>query len=179
MKICIYGASNNNIDKVYLDGAFELGKIIGERGHSIVFGGGQNGMMGACARGVHENGGSILGIAPKFFDLPGVLYEDCTNFIFTETMSERKHLLETNSDAFVILPGGNGTMDEFFETYTLKTLGILGKPIVIFNINGYYDPLLEMIKKSDKEGFLRPNSLELFRTFTDPLEMIEYLENDI
>lgn len=92
MNICIYGASSAELKKIYYEKTEELGQLMGKRGHGLVFGGGKDGLMGAAARGVDREKGYILGIAPRFFDQPGVLYEHCTEFIFTENMRERKHL---------------------------------------------------------------------------------------
>ena len=93
MNICIYGASSAELEQIYYDKTEELGKMMAKRGHGLVFGGGATGMMGAAARGVDSEDGYILGIAPRFFDKPGVLYENCSEFIFTETMRERKNSL--------------------------------------------------------------------------------------
>jgi uncharacterized protein (TIGR00730 family) len=123
MDICIYGASSANLEKTYYEGAEALGLEIARRGWGLVFGGGANGLMGACARGVSAGGGRILGIAPRFFDEPGILYDKCTDFVFTETMRERKQAMEDRSDAVVVLPGGIGTYEEFFEMLTLRQLG--------------------------------------------------------
>ena len=115
MNICIYGASSAELEQIYYEKTEELGRMMSKRGHGLVFGGGTTGMMGAGARGVDAEGGYILGIAPRFFDKPGVLYENCSEFIFTETMRERKKLLEERSDATIVTPGGIGTYEEFFE----------------------------------------------------------------
>lgn len=120
MNICIYGASSAQLEQIYYDKTEELGKMMAKRGHGLVFGGGATGMMGSAARGVDVEGGYILGIAPRFFDKPGVLYQNCSEFIFTDTMRERKKLLEERSDATIVTPGGIGTYEEFFEILTLK-----------------------------------------------------------
>ena len=127
MNICIYGASSAELKKIYYEKTEELGQLMGKRGHGLVFGGGKEGLMGAAARGVDREKGYILGIAPRFFDQPGVLYEHCTEFIFTENMRERKHLLESRSDATIVVPGGIGTYEEFFEILTLKSLEAFAK----------------------------------------------------
>ena len=103
--------------------------------------------MGAAARGVAAENGYILGIAPRFFDQPGVLYEKCTEFIFTENMRERKKLLEEKSDATIVAPGGIGTYEEFFEIFTLKSLKRIDRPIVLYNIDGYYDKMKALLEK--------------------------------
>ena len=109
MNICVYGASGDRLDQAYFDAAFELGALLGQRGHSLIFGGGAGGLMGACARGASSAGADIVGVAPRFFDEPGVLYDGCTRFVFTETMRERKGIMEEQAEAFIALPGGIGT----------------------------------------------------------------------
>ena len=145
MNICVYGASSALLKNIYYEKTEELGRAMGKRGHGLVFGGGATGMMGAAARGVAAENGYILGIAPRFFDQPGVLYEKCTEFIFTENMRERKKLLEEKSDATIVAPGGIGTYEEFFEILTLKSLHRLDRPIVLYNINGYYDRMKALL----------------------------------
>ena len=115
MKICIYGASGDELAQEYFDAAQSLGRLIAEGGHSLVFGGGSRGLMGACARGALSRGGEIVGVAPRFFDEPGILFPGCSRFVFTETMRERKAVMEDLADAFVVLPGGIGTFEEFWK----------------------------------------------------------------
>jgi uncharacterized protein (TIGR00730 family) len=113
----------------------ELGRVLAQKGYTLVFGGGAQGLMGAAARGFKEMNGRIIGIAPTFFmNVDGVLYDQCSQFIYTETMRERKQLMEEHSDAFLVTPGGIGTFEEFFEILTLKQLGRHTKPILIYNI---------------------------------------------
>ena len=177
MKICVYGASSNYIDKIHLEQVELLGRKMAERGHSLVFGGGANGCMGASARGAHKNNGEIIGIAPTFFDVDGILFQHCTKLVGTETMRERKQLLEEYSDAFIIAPGGVGTLDEFFEILTLKQLARHKKAMAIFNVNGYYDELLKFLDTMVKGNFALPDTLKLFEVFTDVDKMLDYLEN--
>ena len=108
----------------------------------------------AAARGAHRHGGRLVGVAPRFFDRPGILYPDCTELILTETMDERKALMETRADGFVVLPGGIGTLDEFFEVFTLQNLGKLEKPVAVFDIGGYYELLLSFLDAMTAQGFL-------------------------
>lgn len=176
MNICVYGASSELIDKAYLDGAYKLACEMSRRGHTLIYGGGANGVMGATARGMSDNGGSIVGIAPRFFLVDGALYDNCTEFIYTDTMRERKKLLEERSDAFVIAPGGIGTFDEFFEILTLKQLGRHNKPIAVLNTSGYYDDMLNLLAKTAKEKFMTEKSLNLFRSFDDEVQMLDYIE---
>lgn len=177
MNICIYGASSDAIDPVYLRRVEVLGETLAKRGHGLVFGAGARGVMGAAARGFHKEGGPIKGVAPTFFNVDGVLFEHCTEFVPTETMRERKQIMEDSADAFVIGPGGIGTFEEFFEILTLKQLGRHAKPIAIYNINGYYDAMLAMLTKSAEENFMRKLTLDLYKVFEDDDKMIDYLEN--
>ncbi len=177
MNICLYGASSNQINKDYIRKTELLGEVIGKRGHSLVFGGGGKGLMGAAARGVYSQNGTIIGIAPSFFNVDGVLFQNCTEFIYTETMRERKQLLEQKADAFVAAPGGIGTFDELFEIFTLRQLGQHNKPIAIYNINGYYDNLLELLNTAVKQGFMTEEAMRLVPAFSDAEQLVEYFEN--
>ena len=178
MKIAVYGAASNSIDSIYLESVEELGRKIALNGHSLVFGGGSTGLMGAAARGVHEMNGFILGIAPTFFkSVDGALYEHCNEIIYTDSMRERKFLLEEHADAFIITPGGVGTFEEFFEAFTLKQLGLHHKPMIIYNINGYYNTMKLMIEEAIEKKFMSESNKELV-IFLDTIEEIfEYLNN--
>lgn len=178
MRICVYGASSNEIDAAYLQAGELLGEAMAKRGHGLVFGGGQKGMMGATARGMTRFGGEIIGVAPRFFNVEGVLYQDCTEFVFTETMRERKAIMEERSDAFVMSPGGIGTFEEFFEILTLRQLGRHNKPIAVLNTKNYYGPLHEMLEQAIEQGFMRPECRGLCAFFEDPEQLLDYLEND-
>jgi uncharacterized protein (TIGR00730 family) len=153
MELCLFGAASDAVPQVYITEIESLGEALAARGHSLLFGGGSTGMMGAAARGVHRLGGRIVGVAPSFFDRPGVLSELCDERIITQTMDERKAILEERADAFIVAPGGIGTLDEFFEVLTLKQLGRHQKPIIIYNVRGYYTPLLELMEQSIREHF--------------------------
>ena len=176
MNICLYGASSSAIAKSYINPTEELGAKIAERGHTLIYGGGAAGLMGAAARGAYSQGGKIIGIVPSFLNVDGILFDNCDEMIFTETMRERKQLLEEKSDAFIVTPGGVGTFDEFFEILTLKQLGRHSKPIAVFNINGYFDNLIEQLKNAVRKQFMNPESFELC-FFTDNADkLINYLE---
>lgn len=177
-KICVYGASSTTIDKSYILAGEELGRSIAKHGFGIVFGGGANGLMGAVARGVHETpGAEIVGIAPSFFNVDGVLYSECTDFIYPETMRERKRIMEETAEAFIVTPGGVGTFDEFFEILTLKQLGRHNKPIGILNTNGYYDHLSAFLQNGIDENFLTENCKKMYCVSADPEELLDYIEN--
>ena len=177
MKICVFGASSRDLEQGYFDEAFALGAELARRGHTIVFGGGASGLMGATARGAKSRGGRLIGIAPKFFDEPGILDKDCDEMIFTETMSERKKAMEDMSEAFITLPGGIGTFEEFFEALTLKQLGRHAKAMAVLNTLGYYDALEAMVQRAMDERFLTADGKDLYAMFTDVGELVSYVEN--
>lgn len=177
MKICVFGASSRDLEQGYFDEAFALGAELARRGHTIVFGGGASGLMGATARGAKSQGGRLIGIAPKFFDEPGILDKDCDEMIFTETMSERKKAMEDMSEAFITLPGGIGTFEEFFEALTLKQLGRHAKAMAVLNTLGYYDALEAMVQRAVDEHFLTADGKDLYAMFTDVGELVSYVEN--
>lgn len=176
MNICLYGASSTELDKSFITATEQLGEKLGLKGHNLVYGGGANGLMGAAARGVRKGGGKVIGVAPSFFQVDGVLFEDCAEFIYTETMRERKQIMEHRAEAFVMVPGGIGTFDEFFEIITLKQLGRHNKPVAIFNINGYYDSLVAMLENAVKYKFMTDISRDLAPVFEDAESLIKYLE---
>ncbi len=178
MNICIYGSANEDIDISFRDAGFKLGEAIAAQGHTLIFGGGASGMMGAVARGVKKNSGKVIGISPEFFNVDGILFDDCTEMIYTADMRSRKEKLEDMADAFIVTPGGIGTMDEFFETISLKQLKIMEKPLIIFNVNGFYDNLIALLKNSADLHFLARDDLNLYYVSDDPEKIIEYLNRN-
>lgn len=176
MVICLYGASSQNIHPDYTAGVEAFGREIGRRGHTLLFGGGDKGLMGAAARGVKAEKGRVIGVAPRFFDADGVLYPHCDEFVYTDTMRQRKQILEDRADAFAAVPGGIGTFDELFEILTLKQLGRHAKPVALLNLRGYYDPLLDLLERAIREGFLKEECRDLWAAFSDGAALLDYLE---
>ena len=131
--------------------------------------------MGACARGVHSAGGGIIGIAPRFFDEPGILYDKCSRMIFTETMRERKQAMQDNSDACIVLPGGIGTLEEFFELLTLKQLGRDDRAIVLLNTLGAHNAMISMLNELAERRFMSKNCLTLYSVAETPRQATEQL----
>lgn len=178
MRICVYGAASPTIDPEYIRKVEILGLELAKRGHGLVFGGGGNGLMGAAARGFRDGGGHIIGVIPKFFDEENVeeICDYCNELIQPDTMRQRKQIMEDNADAFVVVPGGIGTFEEFFEILTLKQLCRHNKPIVLYNIRGYYDELNQMMDAAMAKNFVRGNCADLYLTTDDPEELIRYIE---
>lgn len=187
MNICIYGASSDAIAASYKEAAWKLGQKLGEASFGMVFGGGATGLMGAAARGLRsvkeeydssgKRGHILIGVAPRFFDRPGVLYEDCTEMIWTETMRERKQTMEELSDAFVVLPGGIGTFEEFFEILTLRQLKRHDKPIILYNINGYYNQIRRLLEQATEEHFMADHQPALCSFAETAEEIVKKLQD--
>ncbi len=178
MKICVFGAASPKIDDLYIEKVEELGREMVKRGHSLVFGGGNNGLMGAAARGVLMEGGYIEGVIPSFFENEEIeaVFPHCDNIFETKTMRERKQMMEEMSNAFIIVPGGIGTFEEFFEIMTLRQLCRHNKPIALYNINGYYNELNAMMKAAVEKGFVRSAMEELYLTTDSLEELFKFLE---
>ncbi len=176
MNICVYGAASNLIDKSFIEASENLGYKMAQRGHALVYGAGAQGVMGGTARGVERGGGKIIGIAPSFFNVDGMIFENCTELVRTETMRSRKELMEKRSDAFIMAPGGIGTFDEFFEMLTLKQLSRHTKAMAIYNVNGYFDDFINFIRHAMDENFIKKECEELYRVFDNIDEMLDYIE---
>lgn len=181
MNICVFGAASSEIDDKYIKAVEIMGESLAKAGHNLVFGAGGQGLMGAAARGFKKGKANITGIIPEFFKDADIeaIYEHCDELIYTDTMRERKAKMEDMADAFIIVPGGIGTFEEFFEVLTLKQLGRHKKTIAIYNIDGYYDAMEAMLERSVNEHFIRENCQLLYSCFSDLQSMIDYLEADI
>lgn len=171
----MFGASSETLAQEYYDAAWRLGCCMAAGGHTLVFGGGAHGLMGAAARGISGAGGELIGIAPKFFDEPGILFEQCTRLILTDSISHRKAAMEDAAEAFIIAPGGIGTLEEFFEVLTLKQLGRHSKPMALLNTLNYFDPFISAMKLSADGGFMAKGGLELFGVCGGPEEALKYV----
>mgnify|MGYP001067407205 CR=1 FL=1 len=179
MKICIFGAASAHIDNTYITAVETLGEKLAKRGHSLVFGAGATGLMGAAARGFKKGGGFVHGVIPKFFgeEQVEVIYDDCDKMTYTDSMAERKKVMEDEADAFIIAPGGIGTFEEFFEVLTLKQLGRHSKAIVMYNILNYYDELEKLMSTVAERKFITFKCNEIYDCLSDVDEIIGYIEN--
>lgn len=177
MNIGLFGSARNSVPQIYIAETEQLGKAMARRGHGLVFGGGSAGLMGAAARGMQALGGRIISVAPEFFQRPGVLVEGPAEEIITDTMSRRKEIIIDRSDAFVAVPGGIGTLDEFFEVFTLLSLKQHAKPVALYNIAGFFDGLLAYLGKLAQEDFLFPGLMDQLGVFESPETVLDYLEH--
>ena len=175
MNITLYGASSDRMDAKYKQAVFSLGEIIAENGHTLVYGAGRAGLMAAAAAGVRAHGGRLIGVTTDFmyeFEPP---YDGCDELIYAKTMSERKDVMESLSDAFVIVPGGVGTFDEFFQVLTLRLLKRHDKPVILFDPYGFWDGLLDEMHKMCDSGFIAGRTFSVFDVCRTPQEVIEKL----
>lgn len=179
MRICVFGAASNEIDLKYVDAVENLCRKLAERGHSLVFGAGANGLMGAAARGMKAGGANIIGVIPGFFRDETIeqIYGECDELIFTETMQERKKKMEDLADAFIVVPGGIGTFEEMFEVLTLKQLGRHQKPIIFYNLSCYFDNLMKFMRHCSDEGFIRKNCHKLYNVSEIDEEIFDFVEH--
>ena len=178
MNICVFGAARDELDPGFFALGEALGEAMGRRGHTLIFGGGVHGLMGAAARGCARTGGGIVSVAPRFFDTPGILWKEGAELVLTDTLAERKGIMVGRSDAFLALPGGLGTFDEFFEVLTMRNLGRHGKPIALLDYEDYWAPAAALICNAVDKGFAGPGALSLFAIFTEAEACLDYLETE-
>src|SRR3989339_409809 len=154
LSVCVFCASSDNLPKIYLNSARELGAGLADRKIRLVYGGGNNGLMGVISKEIHEKKGFITGVIPKFLQDMGYAYSDADEMIVTEDMRARKTVMESLSDGFICLAGGFGTLEEILEIITLKSLDVLDKPIVFLNTGHYFNGLFEQFEKAYSERFI-------------------------
>lgn len=171
--ITVYCASSDNIDKTYFEAAYALGREIASQGLPVINGGGKMGLMAATTDGALDCGGEAIGVIPQFMVDAGRNYARLTHTIITKDMRERKQKLASLAAGVVALPGGVGTLEELTEMMTERKLGLYHGKVVILNINGYYDPLLQMLQRSKEEGFTYgPDSWEVASTPQEAVALI-------
>ncbi|MBK9015957.1 MAG: TIGR00730 family Rossman fold protein [Saprospiraceae bacterium] len=171
--ISVFCGSNKGFDPAYAAAAVEIGQTFAKRKIRTVYGAGNVGLMGILADAALENGGEVLGIIPDFLKKKEVCHTGLTELIVTRTMHERKQIMADQSDGFIILPGGFGTLDEFFEILTWRQLRLHSKPIGIFDVGGFYQHLLAHVRQMWEKGFLRDANLALFTVANNLPELLE------
>ncbi|HYC71721.1 MAG TPA: TIGR00730 family Rossman fold protein [Opitutaceae bacterium] len=175
--LCVYCASSDRLDPKYADAAQRIGAEVARRGWTLVYGGGKTGLMGAVARGAKGAGGTVVGVIPEFMKAKELAFDEADELITVLTMRERKMLMETRADAFLALPGGWGTLEEIMEILTLKQVDVLQKPVVLFNQDGYYDPLLEFFERMVGEKFMRDSIRRQYAVAPTVHDIFAQLEN--
>ncbi len=160
--VCVFCGSREGNDSRYADAARDLGRALASRGIRLVFGAGSIGLMGIVADAAAEAGGEVAGVIPEFLERLEVGRTDCDEFIVTDSMHSRKQRMFEMSDAFISLPGGLGTLDETFEIITWRQLNLHDKPIIIWDVAGYWKPLAQLVENTIENGFSAPANRNLF-----------------
>lgn len=173
--VCVYSASSTKIASIYFEIAEELGHLLARKGINLINGAGSSGLMGTISNAALQAGGIVTGVIPRFMVEQRWHHQGLTHLVETETMHERKQLMAEMSDGVIALPGGCGTLEELLEIITWKQLGIYLKPIVILNVNGYFDPLLDMLQKAIEENFMREEHRAIWQVATTAEEAVEQL----
>ena len=167
--VCVYCGSSSRVSDTYKDAAHQLGTLLGQKGHQLVYGGGRVGLMGIVADATLAAGGSVVGIIPEHIQVLEVEHTGLTELLVVDSMHTRKRMMVDRSDAFVVLPGGLGTLDETFEILTWKQLRLHDKPVVVANVDGYWNALEELLDHMIAQGFAQPAHRKLF-TVVDRIE---------
>ena len=173
--VCVYSASSTKIAPVYFAVAEELGHLLASKSINLINGAGSIGLMAATSNAALASGGTVTGVIPQFMVEQGWHHTGLTQLIATETMHERKRLMADMSDGVIALPGGCGTLEELLEIITWKQLGLYLKPIVVLNVDGYFNPLLEMLQKAIDENFMRPEHGNIWVVAHTPEEAVQLL----
>ena len=178
LSLCVYCGSRDGLDPAHLAAAREVGRQIGQRGWRLVYGGGSTGLMGAVANAALAHGAPVIGVIPHRLIEKELGHGGVTELQVVDSMHERKHKMAMQSDAFIALPGGIGTMEEIFEVWTWRQLGYHRKALGLLNVAGYYDDLLRFIDRSRDSGFLWPDVQELLLVDTDISTLLDRVEDE-
>jgi len=178
-KVCVFCAASNNVDNIYNEEAFLLGQLLAESEKEIMFGGGSIGLMGQLADGAISKNGKVTGVIPEFLDNLELGHKSIDKMHVVDSMHTRKNKLLTESDCVIALPGGCGTFEELLEAITWKRLGLIISPVIIVNINNYFDPLIEMLEKSIREKFMREEYHKTWIVVKNAKEAMNIIDNDL
>jgi uncharacterized protein (TIGR00730 family) len=176
-RIAVYCGSSSKVAPVYFEAAKAMGRLLAERGIGVVYGGGHVGLMGAVADAALGAGGQVLGVIPKKLMTLELGHTGCTELFVVDGMHARKAMMSAMSDAFIAMPGGFGTMEELFEAVTWSQLEYHSKPSGLFNVDGYYDPLIAWVNRAANDAFVRPQHRVLICDSDDPVTLLEKLAN--
>ena len=176
--VCVYCGSRTGATPAFVDAARSVGQWIGANAGQLVYGGGNNGLMGVVADATLASGGRVIGVIPKALVEREWAKLDCTELHVVETMHERKRMMAERADAFLALPGGIGTFEELFEVWTWRQLGYHDKPLGLLNAGGYYGPLLAFLRSSVEHGFMNEWQMGLLRVGSDVAALLSLLANE-
>lgn len=176
MRVAVYCGSAPGKSPVYAEAAIELGKALARKQYGVVYGGSTQGLMGKVADAALSEGGEVIGVMPRHLMDKEKLHTGLTELYIVDSMHARKKKMSDLSNAFVALPGGCGTMDEYFEAFTWAQIGLHKKPVILYNVNGFYDLLVQHFEKMKEEGFLREHQHHLFKVVETLEELLSYLD---
>lgn len=176
-RLCVFCGSKSGTHRLYQEAAQTVGRLLCRRGVELVYGGGNVGLMGTVANSCLDGGGHVIGVIPRALADREVAHAGLTELRIVSSMHERKAVMADLSDAFMALPGGYGTWEEFFEVLTWSQLGIQHKACALLNVDGYYDPLLQMADRAVSEGFLLPVNRGLLISDGDPERLLDRLSS--
>ena len=176
--VAIFCGSQKGNKNIYNSQSRKIAEILCKNSHPIVYGGGRTGLMGTISNTIKKSKGKITGIFPNFLNIQKLAQEGLYKFYIVKTLSNRKKIMISRSDAFLILPGGFGTLDELLEVLTLKQLGLSNKPIIIFNIYGFWDPLKKFFLFMKKEGFVNHKDIKHVFWANSTDEILNFLDNN-
>lgn len=176
-KIAVYCGASKGKDASYMKEAYHLGRYMAENGYELIFGAGSVGIMGAIQNGVLDYGGSAIGVMPNMLNEREITSTRLSELILVDSMHERKNKMAELADAFVMAPGGAGSLEEFFEMYSWAQIGIHQKPIAVFNINGFFEPLQSLINHMIQEGFIDEKYKTLAPLCDSPKELFDSIHN--
>ncbi|HEY1722518.1 MAG TPA: TIGR00730 family Rossman fold protein [Magnetospirillaceae bacterium] len=175
--VCVFCGSNPGRDPAYMQSARDMGKLIGQRGMTMLYGGGSLGLMGASADACLDAGGKVIGVIPRSLLQREQGHGRLTEQHVVGTMHERKAMMNKLSDGFIILPGGVGTLEEFFEIWSWANLGIHAKPFGVLEVNGFWAPMFTFLDRMTADGFVRPEYRALVQVKTDPATLLAAMES--
>ncbi|HMN10815.1 MAG TPA: TIGR00730 family Rossman fold protein [Bellilinea sp.] len=175
--ICVYCGCSDLIDPTFFKPAVELGILLAKKNIDLVYGAGKTGLMGTLADAVLDYGGAVIGVIPENLNQPQLIHANLTQVEVVDDIQLRKKRMADLAEGFIALPGGFGTMDEFFEILTWAQIGIHNKPIGLLNTNRYFDPMMQMFQNSLRYGFIYPEHLDLFQISEDPADLLTKMEN--
>jgi uncharacterized protein (TIGR00730 family) len=176
-RVCVFCASSRLVNKIYLEAAYRLGVILARESITIAYGGGAVGLMGELANGSLAEGGTVIGVIPEFMYELEWGYEKISELKIVKDMHERKKLVMQDSDAIIALPGGCGTLEELFEALTMKRLGFYLNPIVLVNVNGFYDPLIKQLGRCVDERFMDERHREMWSVVHSPEDVLKAIQD--
>lgn len=174
-RICVFCGSSAGASPVYAEAARAMGRTLVARGLSLVYGGGQVGLMGVVADAVLEAGGEVVGVIPHALNAREIAHAGLTTLHVVDSMHERKAMMAAMADAFIAMPGGFGTYEEFFEAVTWTQLGVHKKPCGLLNVAGFYDPVIQFIDQAVREQFIRTAHRETILMDSDPARLLDAL----